>query len=137
MHIIVLDPPNVYYHFCRKGDVPNLERALTTVRERIFFNNNPDDRDGAPDVLMIISAGETNTWTSDTRNATTRLQAISVRIIPVGIFKGLTRGQLEVLATDADELVQAPDIAQLQAQIPRVQELACQHRIRGNYLVFL
>ena len=107
---------------------------MTVVNDQVLNANN---RDGAPDVVLIVSAGQTNTWSTETLRAVNVLKAFNTRIIPVGLFNGITNEQLQQLATDPAEIVRASNVAALQAETPRVQELACQHRIQGKDFTIL
>ena len=117
-----------------KAQQPNLERALTVVNDQVLNTNN---RDSAPDVVLIVSAGQTNTWTTETLQAVNVLKAFNTRIIPVGLFNGITDAQLQQLATDPAEIVRARNADVLLAETSRVQELACQHRIQGKNFTIL
>ena len=117
-----------------KAEEPNLARALTVVNDDVLSTNN---RDNAPDVVIIVSSGQPSSWNTETLRAVNVLKAFSTIIIPVGLFNGITDLQLQQLATNPEEIVRANNLNELQAQTPRVQELACQHRIQGKDFTIL
>ena len=107
---------------------------MTVVNDAVLSTNN---RDNAPDVVIIVSVGQPSSWNTETLRAVNVLKAFSTIIITVGLFNGITDLQLQQLATNPEEIVRASNLNELQAQTPRVQELACQHRIQGKDFTIL
>ncbi|KAK7493781.1 hypothetical protein BaRGS_00014922 [Batillaria attramentaria] len=91
---------NAVNHIAYHGGGTNTGDALTYMKNTMFTAAN-GDRPGVPNIAIIITDGKSNN-PAKTQQQAAALRADGVEVFSIGVGNGISRPELNVMATDPD-----------------------------------
>ena len=113
--------------FFSQGDKANTQAALRLCREQMFRGYN-GDRDGVPNIAVLVSDGDSDVRVSDTQTMARALRDEGVEVYVVAVGGNPRIGELNGIASDPDDahVFYMADLIQVNRAADKLTKELCQ-----------
>jgi len=108
------------------------DRALELATEDFFGWEDSGDRPDKPNVLIVLTDGDTNEGSKPFNQVIPPLDKASVRRIAIGIGTGIDRKELEEIASNIKDVLQVHEYWQLYSKLEEIMKMACEEQYPGD-----
>ncbi|KAL9970173.1 hypothetical protein ACROYT_G022503 [Oculina patagonica] len=132
------DPQNVNALRNKIGGLPHIrggtrtDRALTLAGEDFFGWEETGDRPDIPNVLIVLTDGDTNEGSKPFPQVLPPLEDAGVRRIAVGIGNEIHYGELLEIAGSREDVLQVHSYSDLINKLEDIMRLACDDQYPGS-----
>ncbi|KAM7452303.1 hypothetical protein ABFA07_000467 [Porites harrisoni] len=120
------------------GKLPHIQggtrtdRALELAAEDFFGWQETGDRPDVPNVLLVLTDGNTNEGSKPFSQVLTPLEAAGVRRIAIGIGNEINKGELVQIAGNQQDVIQVNSYGDLIKKLEDIMKLACEDQVLGS-----
>uniref|UniRef100_A0A0B7A964 VWFA domain-containing protein n=1 Tax=Arion vulgaris TaxID=1028688 RepID=A0A0B7A964_9EUPU len=104
--------------------ITNTHKAFNAIYQYQLFSSKSGGRSNAPDVVVVLTDGESS-QSEATKSSANRLKQAGIRIVPVGISASVNPTELQAIASNAKETVLVGDFDLLDYIEQRVTNIVC------------
>ncbi|XP_066028698.1 coadhesin [Pocillopora verrucosa] len=132
------NPQNINALTAKARSLPHIrggtrtDRALELAAEEFFGWDNSGDRPDKPNVLLVLTDGDTNEGSKPFSQVTPPLNDASVRRIAVGIGSGIDISELQQIASANHDVIQVNGYQQLIPRLESIMTKACEDQYPGD-----
>nr|XP_058952512.1 coadhesin-like [Pocillopora verrucosa]XP_058952513.1 coadhesin-like [Pocillopora verrucosa]XP_058952514.1 coadhesin-like [Pocillopora verrucosa]XP_058952515.1 coadhesin-like [Pocillopora verrucosa]XP_058952516.1 coadhesin-like [Pocillopora verrucosa] len=132
------DPQNIDALTAKARSLPHIrggtrtDRALELAAEEFFGWDNSGDRPDKPNVLLVLTDGDTNEGSKPFSQVIPPLDDASVRRIAVGIGSGIDISELQQIASANHDVLQVYGYQQLIPKLESIMTKACEDQYPGD-----
>ncbi|CAH3032611.1 unnamed protein product, partial [Porites lobata] len=132
------DTQNINNLLQKIGKLPHIrggtrtDRALELAAEDFFGWQETGDRPDVPNVLLVLTDGNTNEGSKPFSQVLTPLEAAGVRRIAIGIGNEINKGELVQIAGNQQDVIQVNSYGDLIKKLEDIMKLACEDQVLGS-----